>query len=181
MYKKTLRFLAMRQNYGRWVDFWKKYTVLPSNQNNQAHHGSVGFVMGIPRVGNFNTVPAPVYTIPVQPWCFTKPTVSSVPAGYWHKNTTMRLQVAYYYPWHIDYSMTSTSESDSSRFLLEFPFTAARTSSKKMRSQRPQEPRQRNARIDEALRQLRVKDKSWRPCENTRSTAVDVAIGGKVN
>ena len=75
---------------------------------------------------------------------------------------------------------TSVSESDSSHFLLEFPFTAARTSSKKMRSCRPQEPRQRNARIDEALRRLRVKDKSWRPCENTRSTAVNVAIGGKV-
>jgi hypothetical protein len=26
---------------------------------------SIGFVTGIPRVGNFNTVPAPVYTVPV--------------------------------------------------------------------------------------------------------------------
>jgi len=27
-YKKALRFLAMRQNYSRRVDFWKKFTVL---------------------------------------------------------------------------------------------------------------------------------------------------------
>ena len=26
-----------------------------------------------------------------------------------------------------------------------------------------------------------MKDKSWRPCEKTRSTAVDVAIGSKVS
>jgi hypothetical protein len=26
---------------------------------------ALGFVTGIPRVGNFNTVPAPVYTVPV--------------------------------------------------------------------------------------------------------------------
>ena len=41
----------------------------------------------------------------------------------------------------------------------------------------PQEPRQRCIQIDEALRGLQVKDKSWWPCENTHLTAVDVATG----
>jgi hypothetical protein len=44
----------------------------------------------------------------------------------------------------------------------------------------PQEPRQRNAQIDEAPRWLQVKDKNLWPCENTHLTAVEVAIGGIV-
>ena len=52
-------------------------------ENNNDH---IGFVMGIPQVRNFNTIPAPVYTVPIQPWCLTKPTVSSVPVGNWHKD-----------------------------------------------------------------------------------------------
>ena len=47
---------------------------------------------------------------------------------------------------------------------------------KKIISWRPQEPQQRNAQIAEVLRWLWVNDNSWRPCENTRLTAVDMAI-----
>jgi hypothetical protein len=46
---------------------------------------------------------------------------------------------------------------------------------------RPQEPMQREARIDEAPRRLQVKDKSWRPCEKMRSTAVDVASESEIS
>ena len=75
---------------------------------------------------------------------------------------------------HSNYSTSSTS--DDSHFLLEFSRTAARRSSMKIRSWRPQEPRQRNARREEARSRFRVNDRSWRPCEKTRSTAVDVAV-----
>ena len=71
------------------------------------------------------------------------------------------------------YSTSSTSED--SRFLFEFEFTAATISSKKTRSQRPQEPKQRKARIDEPRRLLRVKDNNWQPCKKTRLTVVEVA------
>lgn len=40
---------------------------------------------------------------------------------------------------------------------------------------------QRNARTDKAQRRLRVKDRSCRPCEKTRSTAVDVACKRKIS
>jgi hypothetical protein len=40
--------------------------------------GEVGLAMGIPRVGNLDTVPVPV--------------------GYWYKKTTMKLQMTNYCP-----------------------------------------------------------------------------------
>jgi hypothetical protein len=75
---------------------------------------------------------------------------------------------------YVYYSTINMSKDSLS--LFEFPLTAARTSSKKMRSFWPQEPRQRKARMDEAESPLQVNERSWRPCEKTSSTAIDVAI-----
>ena len=77
--------------------------------------------------------------------------------------------------------MSSTSKSDASLFLFKPAFTAARTSSKKIRSLQPHEPRQRKAQIDEARRRFQVNDKSWWPCEKTRLTAVDVATKNTIS
>lgn len=45
-----------------------------------------------------------------------------------------------------------------------------------MRSWRDQEPRHRKARMEAGDNRLRVKCKSCRTCENTRSTAVEEAV-----
>jgi hypothetical protein len=37
------------------------------------------------------------------------------------------------------------------------------------------DPKQRNAQIENGERVLRVNGRRWRPCENTRSTEVEVA------
>jgi hypothetical protein len=60
-------------------------------------------------------------------------------------------------------------------FTLLFSATAITTSSKLTRPLRAHEPKQRKARIEDGERLLRVNGRRWRPCENTRSTEVDVA------
>jgi len=59
---------------------------------------------------------------------------------------------------HVYYSIISMS--DDSLLLFELPFTATRTSSNKMRSFQPQEPRQRKAWMDEAESWLQVNERS---------------------
>jgi hypothetical protein len=143
----------------------------------------LGFDTGNPRVGFFRTVPEPAYTVPATGTGTNRTANHTVlyetrgitdTRGYFAKpmtNSILKPQNTY----------STTSTSETSLFLFELAFTAARTSSKKTRSWRPQEPRQRKARMDEAWSRLRVNDRSWRPCEKTRSTAVDVATKSTVS
>ena len=47
----------------------------------QSSLGALGFVTGNPRVGKFQPVPVPAYTVPVSLRCCTKPTGFLLPAG----------------------------------------------------------------------------------------------------
>ena len=47
---------------------------------------ALGFIMGIPQVKNFNTVPTPVYTIPIQPWYLWYPWVIGIKILLWDYN-----------------------------------------------------------------------------------------------
>ena len=122
------------------------------------------FATGIPRVGICHTVTVPSDTAPVQGKGRNRTLIYAVSYetrgimnthGYIVMQTTKTLLMSM--P-HVYYSIISIS--DNSLFLFEFPFTAARTSSNKMRSFRPQEPRQRKARMDEAESRLRVNERS---------------------
>jgi hypothetical protein len=138
--------------------------------------------MGIPQVGFSHTAPEPADTIP-EAGTGTNRTVNHTGIHetrgvvYTRRcfvsqvTKTILESVKHVYK---HYSMILTS--NESLFLLEPAFTASRTSSNRIRSWRPQEPRQRKAQMDEAWSQLRVNERSWRPCEKTRSTAVDVAM-----
>ena len=124
----------------------------------------VRFAMGIPRVGICHTVAIPSDTAPMQGKgrnqtliyaVSYKPMLFNETHGYIAMQTTKTLLMSM--P-HVYYSIILMS--DDSLLLFELPFTAARTSSNKMRSFRPQEPRQRKARMDEAESWLRVNERS---------------------
>ena len=142
--------------------------------------GFLRFATGIPRVGICHTITIPSDTAPVQGKGRNWTLIYAVSyethgimntCGYIVMQITKTLLVSM--P-HVYYSIISMS--DDSLLLFELPFRATRTSSNKMRSFHPQEPRQRKAQMDKAESQLWVNERSWQPCEKTHSTAIDVAI-----
>jgi len=126
--------------------------------------GWLRFATGIPRVGICHTITVPSDTTPVQGKgrnrtliyaVSYKPALSNETHSYIAMQTTKTLLMSM--P-HVYYSIILMS--DDSLLLFELPFTAARTSSNKMRSFWPQEPRQRQAQMDKAESQLQVNERS---------------------